>query len=174
MKNYRIKHEDKRILIVLIFFTVMVFVSVPALILSSEIDLNAWRWNIYITVASFAGMFLSMIIYFIDMALGTVIAVDDHRVILKRLLGRRTIAMEHIDDLDIDDYHRIRRHRIEYRKKMTLYLQNGKKVVLKDNASYIENIMGFILGERSQLPDEKIPLYNAYKDILTRLNSEAS
>ena len=174
MENYRIKHEDKRILVVLLILVATSIISVISLPLSRTGDMNIWRWNIYITVASSAGMMLSLIIFFIDMALGTVISVDDHKVTLKRLLGRKTIMMEQIDDLDIDDYYRIRKRSREYRKKMTLYLHNGKKVVLKDNASYVANIMDFIIGERSQLPDERIPLYNAYKDILNRVNKAVS
>ena len=172
MRKYKIKHEDKRITIALIVCVALFFLSSMALAVTRVINPTVWGLNLYMTVASLAGMFLSLILWFIDSAVGTLVCVDDEKIVLKRLLGRKTIPMDLIEDLEIDDYYRRRKRHIEYRKKMILYLNNGKEVVLKDNASYVKDLLHFLISERSQLPDEKIPLYNAFKDILAVLNKE--
>ena len=114
-------------------------------------------------------LFLVMIIYFIDRAVGATIKVDDTTVTVSQLFGRKKIAIDEIEDMEIEDYFRtVIRSRV-YRMKLTIFYSGGRKLVLKDNASKINGLWGFVTGEREDLPDHEVTLYQACKYIESKM-----
>ena len=114
-------------------------------------------------------LFLVMIIYFIDRAVGATIKVDDTTVTVSQLFGRKKIAIDEIEDMEIEDYFRtVIRSRV-YRMKLTIFYSGGRKLVLKDNASKINGLWGFVTGEREDLPDQEVTLYQACKYIESKM-----
>ena len=114
-------------------------------------------------------LFLVMIVYFIDRAVGATIKVDDTTVTVSQLFGRKKIAIDEIEDMEIEDYFRtVIRSRV-YRMKLTIFYSGGRKLVLKDNASRINGLWGFVTGEREDLPDQEVTLYQACKYIESKM-----
>ena len=114
-------------------------------------------------------LFLVMIVYFIDRAVGATIKVDDTTVTVSQLFGRKKIAIDEIEDMEIEDYFRREIRRRVYRMKLTIYYSGGRKLVLKDNASKINGLWGFVTGEREELPYQEVTLYQACKYIESKM-----
>ncbi len=112
---------------------------------------------------------LAMILYFVDRAVGATIDVDDTTVKVSRLFGRKKIAIDDIEDMEIEDYFRTEKHHRVYRMKLTIFYGGGRKLVLKDIASRLNGFWGFVSGEREQLPDEEVILYQACKYIESKM-----
>lgn len=105
---------------------------------------------------------LSILWFVLDFIVGATIQVSDDTVTIKRLFSIKKIAISDIGAINTDEYDRRRKHRREYRLKMTMYYGSGEKLVLSDNASTTGGLVGFITGERDRRPYVDIPLYQAY------------
>ncbi len=125
-----------------------------------------------ICVSLLALIFLSMILFFVDKAIGAVIEVDDTTVKVTQLFGRKKIAIKDIDDIEIEDYQRRVIRRLEYRMKMTILYGGGKKLVLTDNASEIKGILAFLTAERTPLPDQEVTVCKACKYIGSKMEQD--
>ena len=106
-------------------------------------------------------------------------------ITVRRLFGKRQIALDSIRDVQIERYKRARKkkhsvvcnsggyHFLEHRLRMTVHTLNEKNLVLTDTAM-TENggILGSLFSTIEPLPDEEVPLYNAYQVIQTMRNAQ--
>lgn len=53
--------------------------------------------------------------------------------------------------------------------RMTIDVENGDEIVLTDKATVVDNAAGFLTGRHKRLPDEDVPLYQAYQVIRSKL-----
>lgn len=162
--KFKVRHENKAFIIMGLISAILFFMFVFAL---TVVDLPIWTF-----VVSSGAAVIFAILYFIEQAVGTVIVIEDNAVVIKYFLGRKRIALEEINDVDIEQYERYRRkpyHHTEYRMKMTISPGNGKKIVLTDKASAVSGVKGFFFGELERKPDDEVNLYKAYQIIMTRL-----
>lgn len=142
-----------------VFFISLIFLPV------SRVNLSWWGIDLGFCIGSMALMAITMILYFIDKAIGAVISIDDSKVVIRQLFGKRKIVLEDIEALEFDDYSRRVVRSKEYRVKLAIVYGGGRKIKLTDNASRIDGLLGFITGERKELPYHEIPLYQASKYI---------
>ena len=164
--RFEIKHETKAILII-------VFVSIVFFYLSLFMTLI----SIYLVSASMIFFAVGMVfgaLYFIEQISCTVITVEEENIIIKRIYGKQRIALYDISSVDIQPYKRLRKpgrraSYVEHHMRMTIILNNGKKIILTDKATIVAGMKGFILGEYKKADDEDVPLYNAYQVIQTKL-----
>lgn len=156
--SYKIRHEFFPLKIVLTVAAVVFFISLIFLPVS-RVNLSWWGIDLGFCIGSMALMAITMILYFIDKAIGAVISIDDSKVVIRQLFGKRKIMLEDIEDLEFDDYSRRVVRRKEYRVKLAIVYSGGRKIKLTDNASRIDGLLGFITGEREELPYQEIPLY---------------
>lgn len=152
---YKIKHEKKGILIVglisLLLFYLFLFLN--------------WGMSLSVALVCMAVAVVFAILYFVEQIVGTAVIIEDRMVIIKYFVGRKKIAVEEIAYLDIEKYKRYRRGNAmytEYRMRMTINLLSGKKIVLTDKACAIKGVMGFLLSNYEEIPDEEVALYEAY------------
>ncbi len=162
--SFRIRNEFFPLKVVLAVASVLWFISVMSLSLFKGV-IELWGIAIGICIGLAALIVISLILFFIDKAMGAVITVDDRSVMIRQMFGKRKIALEDIEELDFEDYsRRVKRHK-EYRIKMAIICSGGKKITLTDNASRINGLLGFVTGEREEIPYSDIPLYQAGKYI---------
>lgn len=166
--KFKIWHEFMPLKIFLIVLPCLWFVSLVALPFTHE---NTGIRGIAICVCAglLALMFLFMILFFVDKAIGVVIDVDDTTVKVSSLFVRRKIAIDEISDMEIEDYKRNVVREMEYRMKLTIFYGSGKRLVLTDNASEINGLMGFVTGERDILPDQDVTVYQACQYIESKM-----
>ena len=53
--------------------------------------------------------------------------------------------------------------------RMTIDVENGDEIVLTDKATVVDNAADFLLERHERLPDEDVPLYQAYQVIRSKL-----
>ena len=141
--KYKIKHENKVLQILGIVLTFFTFFLVVIGILN-----EAMFWMM---IASLTLTVIIAVLCFIDKGVGASIVIRDRTITINHLFVRRKIDVDDIDSVDMED---IKRHRrgagvyTDYRRKMTILLNSGKKIVLTDNASEVNVIAGFVTGER--------------------------
>ncbi|MCR4703499.1 MAG: hypothetical protein K5665_07560 [Saccharofermentans sp.] len=163
--KYKIKHENKVLQILGVVLTFFTFFLIVIGILN-----EAMFWAM---IASLALTVIIAVLCFIDKGVGASIVIRDRTITINHLFVRKKIDVDDIDSVDMED---IKRHRrgagvyIDYRRKMTILLNSGKKIVLTDNASEVNGIAGFVTGERDEKPDEEIPLCQAYNEIFDLMN----
>ena len=163
--KYKIKHENKVLQILGVVLTFFTFFLIVIGILN-----EAMFWAM---IASLALTVIIAVLCFIDTGVGASIVIRDRTITINHLFVRKKIDVDDIDSVDMED---IKRHRrgagvyIDYRRKMTILLNSGKKIVLTDNASEVNGIAGFVTGERDEKPDEEIPLCQAYNEIFDLMN----
>lgn len=163
--KYKIKHENKVLQILGVVLTFFTFFLIVIGILN-----EAMFWAM---IASLALTVIIAVLCFIDKVVGASIVIRDRTITINHLFVRKKIDVDDIDSVDMED---IKRHRrgagvyIDYRRKMTILLNSGKKIVLTDNASEVNGIAGFVTGERDEKPDEEIPLCQAYNEIFDLMN----
>lgn len=166
--KFKIRHEFAPLMILLLVLPCLWFISLVVSPLTYGDNL-IHGIAICVCAGLLALLFLTMILYFVDKAIGAVIEVNDEAVKVSSLFLHKKIALDEIEDLEIEDYRRNVIRRIEYRMRMTITYAGGKKLVLKDNASEINGIMGFVTGERDPLPDQDVTIYQACKYIESKM-----
>ncbi len=166
--KFKIRNEYIPIKILLIVLPILWFISLIGLPLAHG---NVRLWGIAIGVCAglLALLFLTLIPYFVDKAIGAVIEVDDTTVKVSSLFLRKKILIDEIEDMETEEYRRTVIHHTEYRMKLIIIYGGGKKLILKDNASEIKGIVGFLTGERTPLPYQEIPVYQAYIYIKSKM-----
>ncbi|MBQ6181446.1 MAG: hypothetical protein IJK31_07135 [Ruminococcus sp.] len=164
--SFKIRHETKWIIFLALISVVLLFLAIVLSVLKMSL------WMLWTAIAAVT---LSMILYFAEQAVGTSITVEENFVIVKRLFGKKIIAVSEINAVDIKNYERVRKRAgaaayTEYRMRMTIVLSNGDNIVLTDNATKLDGTKGFVLGIRERAQDEDVELYRAYKIINTKIN----
>lgn len=166
--EFKIRNEYTPIWINLIILPVLWFISILFLPLTSaNVELHGIA--LIVCVALMALLALALILYFVDKAIGAVIKVDDTTVKVSSLFVRKKIAIDEIEDMEIEDYQRRVVRRTEYRMKLTIFYTGGKKLVLQDNASEVNGFAGFVTGERIPMPDQDVTVYQACKYIESKM-----
>ena len=180
---FEIKHETTWVKIV---SAVSCLLSVEAIIVFCLITENFETlpvWLIAVFVLLMILLIAASALYFIEQAVGTRIAVEGETITVRRLFGKRQIIPESICDVEIARYRRARRkkhsvvrnsggyHYLEHRLRMTVHMLNEKDLVLTDTAmTETGGIFGSWFSTIEPLPDEAVPLYQAYQIILSMLN----
>ena len=124
-----------------------------------------------------AGLSVGSCMYFAEQLIGTVITVEDGFVTIKHLFGKTRIAFSEICSVQIERYRRIRKRKRtifpnggyqfqEQRLRMTISVMHGNNIVLTDTAmTATGGLPGGLFSTMEPLPDEAVPLYNAYQSI---------
>lgn len=164
--TFRIRHETKTVLFIalaaMLLFFLFMFLSVISLFL------------IFVSTVFMAAALVCALLYFIEQAVGTSIIIEDSDITVKRLRKKNTIALSDIIDVRIEPYKRYRHPSrgatyTEFRMRMTIDVENGDEIVLTDKATVVDNAAGFLTGRHKRLPDEDVPLYQAYQVIRSKL-----
>ena len=164
--TFRIRHETKAVLFIalaaMMLFFLFMFLSVISLFL------------IFVSTVFMAAALVCALLYFIEQAVGTSIIIEDSDITVKRLRKKNTIALSDIIDVRIEPYTRYRHpsRRVaytEFRMRMTIDVENGDEIVLTDKATGVNNVADFLLERHKRLPDEDVPLYQAYQVIRSKL-----
>lgn len=155
--KYKIRHEQKWILITVLISVLLFFVFVIT---------TALRFPIWLLFADLAVLILSMLLYFLEQIAGTSLQIEEKSVTIRHLLRKQKITVSEISDLQIEPYQRMRRRGgsaavPDYRMRMTITRTDGKKIILTDKASE----SGLTFGNPRRLPDSEVPLYMAYEAI---------
>lgn len=168
--KFRIKHEDSRLLIAVAVSAV--FFAFCLMFGAGFREVEGSRiWAVPLLVISTVAMFLLGAVYLLHMGLGATILVGEDMVTIRTTFGKKKIALKDISNVYVDHFHRNRRRRREYRLRMRLYSFSHKPIVLTDNASELNGLLGFITGERTQRMDLDIPLYQAYALIKEKVDA---
>ena len=168
--KFRIKHEDSRLLVAVAISAVFFMFCLMFGAMFRETE-GSKIWAVPVLVISMVAMFFLGVLYLVHMLLGATIRVGDDEVTIRTTFGKKKIAIKDISSVYVDHFHRNRRRRREYRLRMRLYSFSHKPLELTDNASEINGIVGFITGERTQLMDVNIPLYQAYELIKEKVDA---
>jgi len=164
--TFRIRHETKAVLFIalaaMMLFFLFMFLSVISLFL------------IFVSTVFMAAALVCALLYFIEQAVGTSIIIEDSNITIKRLRKKNIIALSDIIDVRIEPYKRYRHPSrgatyTEFRMRMTIDVENGDEIVLTDKATVVDNAAGFLTGRHKRLPDEDVPLYQAYQVIRSKL-----
>ena len=160
--TYKIRHETKLILMIPLVFVISMLLT----LLLAYIDAPANALLISIAVCSIS-MAVSIILYFTEQLVGTRLTLDEGLLTIKHLLGRQTVALDEISRLDIEPYTRHRNpsrgaHYTEYRMRMRIGTGAGRDIVLTDKATLMNRLSGKFFGLSERMPDEDVPLYQAY------------
>ena len=162
--QYKIKNENRFLYIAtpVVFILTFLFLVMEATTHSPVF--------FYCMLASLALGVIFAVLAVISHAARTKLIVDEDAVTIKHLFSSKKIPVKDIVSVNIDTIKRYRRKpeiHYEYKKKMTMSLLSGKNIVLYDDASMINGLVGFVTGEREQMPDYQVPLCQAYEQILT-------
>ena len=168
--KFRIKHEDKRLLIAVAISAVFFMFCLMFGAMFRETE-GSKIWAVPLLVISMVAMFFLGVLYLVHMLLGATIRVGDDEVTIRTTFGKKKIAIKDISSVYVDHFHRNRRHRREYRLRMRLYSFSQKPLELTDNASEINGLVGFVTGERTERMDVNIPLYQAYELIKEKVDA---
>ena len=164
--TFRIKHETKAVLFIalaaMLLFFLFMFLSVISPFL------------IFVSTFFMAAALVCALLYFIEQAVGTSIIIEDSDITIKRLWKKNTIALSDIIDVRIEPYKRYRHPSrgatyTEFRMRMTIDVENGDEIVLTDKATGVNNVADFLLERHERIPDEDVPLYQAYQVIRSKL-----
>lgn len=164
--TFRIRHETKAVLFIalaaMLLFFLFMFLSVISLFL------------IIVSTVFMAAALVCALLYFIEQAMGTSIIIEDSDITIKRLWKKNTIALSDIIDVRIEPYKRYRHPSrgatyTEFRMRMTIDVENGDDIVLTDKATGVNNAADFLLERHERIPDEDVPLYQAYQMIQSKL-----
>ena len=171
--TFRIRHEETNVKIISLVSCLLCFqvISFFCLIAENVDEIPAWLVLIFVSIliVLIAGSFL----YAIEQATGTVITVSDRTITVRHLLRKQQIALDAIGNIQFERYQRHRRrthsgvHYFERRLRMTLLIYNRKPTVLTDTATTGGNGL-FVPAD--PIPDDSVPLYQAYLYILSELN----
>lgn len=158
---FRIRHEKIGEVLVLIFlFLLLTVLSFVFIIKEMQLLL----------VCTLVLMLAVIILFILEQTVRTVIEIADHAVTVRRLFGKKRIAVSDISDVQITHYTRRRKRvHLEQRMRMTISLQNAKKLVLTDSA--MMHTGGLQLSSSAILPDEDVPLWQAYQQIQALLRT---
>ena len=168
--TFRIRHESKLILMIPFVFVISLILS----LILAYADVSGKALLIPIAVCGIS-MTLSIVLYFTEQLVGTSLTVDDGLLTIKGILGKKRIALDEIDRLDIEPYKRYRNPRrgasyTEYRMRMRIGVSTGKDVVLTDKATLWNGLSDRFFGISERMPDEDVPLFQAYRIIDSMLH----
>ena len=182
---FEIKHETTWIKIVSAISCLLSFEAIMMFCLITENFEKVPVWIIAVFILLMILLAAASALYFIEQAVGTRIVVEDGTITVRHLFGKSRITPDNIRDVQIERYRRARRkthtivckgggyHFLEYRLRMTIHMLNGKNVVLTDTAMTEKGgIFGSLFSTMEALPDEAVPLYNAYQVIQTMRNEQ--
>ncbi len=181
--SFRIKHETTWMKIVSTASCLLFFGVIMKFCLITESFGKPPAWLIAVFVLLLILLAAASALYFIEQAVGTRIAVDSETITVRYLFGKRRIAPDSIRDVQMERYQRVRRkkhsivcksggyHFLEHRLRMTVHMLNERDLVLTDTAmTETGGIFGSLFSTMEPLPDEVVPLYQAYRSILSMLN----
>lgn len=164
---FRIKNENKII-------PILAVVSLCSAFLPAFLPV----WCLYLSLGLVI-LFAFMSLF--DRTVGTTLVIEDRIIKVRTIFGAKKIPVDGISHIQIERYRRWRKryHTIrldgvkdscaEYRMRMTINMNNNKKVVLTDSAISSRDVMSYLSCSFYELPDEEIPLFNAYQYILTMI-----
>lgn len=164
--EYKIKNENRVLYIIGTVLFLLAFCS-----LFAEASTHS-PFFFYCMIVLFAFALLSLILAILCNVCRTKLTVSEDSVTIKNLFGKKTILLKDILAVNIDTIKRYRRKpeiHYEYKKKMTINVRSGKRIVLYDDASEINGLTGFVTGDRDEMPDYRVPLCQAYERIMDLL-----
>ena len=176
--TFRIRHEETNVKIISFVSCLLCFhvISSFCLIAENVDEIPAWLALIFvcILIVLIAGSFL----YAIEQATETVITVAVGTLTVRHLLREQQIALNALSNIQIERHQRHRRrthsgvHFFEQRLRMTLFVCNRKPTVLTDTATAGGNglFVTQLFVPTDPIPDDSVPLYQAYLYILSKLN----
>lgn len=181
--KYKIKHELH--MSWLVPFILLILMSSPFFLLKNlDILLNPMILFTGLAVWILAGIFV-VILLFSGNTYSTSVTVEKDCIHIKYLVIKKSINMSDIENVKIkrrsiprvykkyiNKYHPY--HYTEERLEMTIYLNNGKDVVLTDNATIVKehNHSNIISYSHEYIADEDVPLFMAYQVIKDILETE--
>ena len=180
--SFKIKHEKTAVKIISIVSIILWFQAVCGFCLISDAVDEMPPWLIVIFVVIIVLLLAGSCLYFAEQLIGTVITVEDGFVTVKHLFGTKQIAFSDISNVQIERYRRIRKKKstlsphggyqfMEERLRMTISVMNGNNIVLNDTAMTAQGgLPGGLFSTMEPLPDESVPLYNAYTLLFSYLN----
>ncbi len=175
---FKIRHEMKEIILVALFFPIFLIISIFLFSVATVVESNILIKIFYIlaivsTAISTLSAIAGIVLYFAEQAVGTTLTIDDDKMQIKHILSKKEISYPDISDIHIERYKKYRhskyRHYTEERLRMTIYLADGKNIVLTDLATDIGSGRIVLFIEAKPIPDEDVPLYNAYRILKTRI-----
>lgn len=180
--SFKIKHENTAVKIISIVSIILWFQAVCGFCMICDSFDEIPVWLILPFVVILILLLAGSCLYFAEQLIGTVITVEDGFVTVKHLFGKKRIAFSDISNVQIERYRRIRKKKniltprggyqfMEQRLRMTISVVNGKNIVLTDTAmTATGGLPGGLFSTMEPLPDEAVPLYNAYSLLLSYLN----
>ena len=175
--SFRIKHEKPAVTIISAVSIILWFLAIFGFCLTCESFDEIPLWQILPFVVIIVLLTAGSCMYFAEQLIGTVITVEDGFVTIKHLFGKTRIAFSEICSVQIERYRRIRKRKRtifpnggyqfqEQRLRMTISVMHGNNIVLTDTAmTAAGGLPGGLFSTMEPLPDEAVPLYNAYQSI---------
>lgn len=159
---FKIKHEK---------LSILIFLIVSFLLLSVLSFFSVVEEKYLFLFFSLILQLLLIFLFIIEQTTRTVIYVDDETVTIKHLFVKKRLDIRQISNIQTERYkRRHKNHFKECRMRMTISLNNGKKVMLNDTAMKGIGTIGVLTLSSAELPDEEIELYKAYQFMITKLN----
>ena len=156
---FRIRHENFCLLMAMIAaFLLLIVVACVCIVHEQTLVLIC-------TLILLCGI---MILFALVQTVRTKIVVSDDAVVIRHLLIRKKIAMDEIRDVRIERYSRL--HKVAYREqrmRMVITTDRDKKTVLTDKAMAGIGKTGLLHIGSDVLPDDAVPLYQAYRFIVS-------
>ena len=177
MMQFKIKHEKTAVRIISVVSVILWFQAVCGFCLLCDALDEVPVWLILPFVVIMVLLIAASCLYFAEQLIGTVITVEEGFVTVKHLFGKKRIAFSEISNVQLERYRSIRKKKttlsphggyqfFEERLRMTISVMNGKNIVLTDTAMRATGgLPGGLFSTMEPLPDEEVPLYNAYQFI---------